>query len=91
MLTTCPECSLPVSNKAFQCPHCGFPLKENTVKSLKKKSAKRKRLPNGFGQITKVTSKKLRNPYRVLVCTGKTSKGNTETIDTGTEPSANII
>ncbi|MFQ7452799.1 MAG: zinc ribbon domain-containing protein [Flavonifractor plautii] len=27
MLTQCPECELPVSDKANACPHCGYPLK----------------------------------------------------------------
>lgn len=31
---------------------------------------KRHRLPNGFGQISKITTKYLRNPYRAMVTTG---------------------
>lgn len=27
-LTTCPECSGKVSDKAYSCPHCGFPLRD---------------------------------------------------------------
>ena len=27
MLTKCPECDLQVSDKAYTCPHCGYPLK----------------------------------------------------------------
>lgn len=27
MLTQCPECELPVSDKATACPHCGYPMK----------------------------------------------------------------
>ncbi|MDE6838340.1 MAG: integrase, partial [Acutalibacter sp.] len=35
----------------------------------------RKRLPNGFGQISKIKNRNLRNPYRVLVTVGKDSNG----------------
>ena len=27
MLIKCPECELQVSDKAINCPHCGYPLK----------------------------------------------------------------
>lgn len=37
--------------------------------------AKRMRLPNGFGQITKLQNKRLRNPYRAMVTVGKTPEG----------------
>ena len=61
MLEKCPECELPVSDKAVICPHCGYPLKEFSQKSPpRKKSAKRRGLPNGFGQITKIEGKNLR-------------------------------
>lgn len=33
--------------------------------------AKRMRLPNGFGQITRITGKRLRSPYRAMVTVGK--------------------
>ena len=33
------------------------------------------RLPNGFGQISKIKNKKLRNPYRAMVTVGKTPEG----------------
>lgn len=32
-----------------------------------------KKLPNGFGQISKI--KGLKKPYRVMICVGKTDKG----------------
>lgn len=76
MLEKCPECELPVSDKAVTCPHCGYPLKEFSKKSPpRKKSTKRRRLPNGFGQITKIEGKNLRKPYRAMVTVGKTSTG----------------
>lgn len=33
------------------------------------------RLPNGFGQITEIKNKRLRNPYRVMVTVGKDQNG----------------
>lgn len=74
MLTICPECELQVSDKAFNCPHCGFPLKSNASSSRRRKP-KRMRLPNGFGQISEVRNRNLRRPYRVLVTIGKTPQG----------------
>lgn len=73
MLTQCPECELPVSDKAFSCPHCGYPLKENIKPRTKSKS--RMRLPNGFGQISEIKDRNLRNPWRAMVTVGKDSKG----------------
>ena len=40
MLTQCPECELPVSDKATACPHCGYPMKP---------SEKQKKPRNGNG------------------------------------------
>ncbi len=36
---------------------------------------KRMRLPNGFGQITKLKNQRLRKPYRVMITVGKTPEG----------------
>ena len=48
MLIKCPECELQVSDKAMNCPHCGYPLKDNTLSKVVKKTAKKHRkLPNG--------------------------------------------
>lgn len=48
MLTTCPECELQVSDKAYTCPHCGYPLK--TIQKEYKPSTKhhRKNKITGF-------------------------------------------
>lgn len=75
MLIKCPECELQVSDKALSCPHCGFPLKseQNTVR--RRKSNKRRRLPNGFGQISEIKNRNLRKPFRAMVTVGKTSTG----------------
>lgn len=78
MLLKCPECELPVSDKAFNCPHCGYPISQPTnksTKSSKRNSNKRKRLPNGFGQITEIKNKRLRKPFRASVTVGKTDEG----------------
>lgn len=69
MLKKCPECNLQVSDKAFSCPHCGFPFEKN-IKPIIRKSTKRKRLPNGFGQITELKNLNLRQPFRVMVTVG---------------------
>lgn len=75
MLIRCPECDLNVSDKAISCPHCGYPLKAFSQKSPPRKNSKKhRRLPNGFGQITKI-NKNLRKPYRAMVTVGKTPEG----------------
>lgn len=75
MLIKCPECELQVSDKALSCPHCGYPMKQNTETYKPKKSNRRRRLPNGFGQISKVNNSNLRKPWRAMVTVGKTSTG----------------
>lgn len=72
MLTKCPECDLQVSDAAVFCPHCGYMFKPDII--LKRPSKKRRRLPNGFGQISKIKGN-LRKPYRAMVSVGKTSEG----------------
>lgn len=75
MLIKCPECELQVSNKALSCPHCGFQLTPGQKNKRDCNSRRHKRLPNGFGQITKISGKNLRNPYRAMVTVGKTPTG----------------
>ena len=76
MLTQCPECKLQVSDKAITCPHCGYPLQVDKTKRVsRKKNTRRRRLPNGFGQITEIKGKFLRKPFRAMVTVGKTSTG----------------
>ena len=70
MLISCPDCALQISDKAITCPHCGYPLvKTENIKKPRQK--KLKKLPNGFGQISKITSKPLRKPYRAMVTVGR--------------------
>ena len=77
MLIKCPECELQVSDKALSCPHCGFQLKQEELEKTNRKSQnkRRMRLPNGFGQITEIRNRNLRNLYRVMVPAGKTEEG----------------
>lgn len=74
MLIKCPECELQVSDKALNCPHCGYPL-NSTQKRNARKSNKRRRLPNGFGQISEIKNRNLRKPFRAMVTVGKNDVG----------------
>lgn len=71
MLITCPECLLQMSDKALACPHCGYQIR----KISSSKSKRRRRLPNGFGQISELKGQNLRKPFRVMVSVGKTNEG----------------
>jgi integrase len=75
MLIKCSECELHISDKALSCPHCGCPLKPDPKPRKSHTSNKRKRLPNGFGQISEIKNRNLRNPFRATVSVGKTSTG----------------
>lgn len=71
MLIKCPECELQVSDRALSCPHCGYPLKPEVKEASRRRSSKRKRLPNGFGQITEIKGRNLRKPFRAMISIGK--------------------
>ena len=75
MLLKCPECELQVSDKAINCPHCGYPMKSEEKQKRRPRQNRRKRLPNGFGQITEIKGKALRKPFRAMVTIGKTDEG----------------
>lgn len=75
MIIKCPECELQASDKAVACPHCGYPFKSEEYKPRKRKTNRRKRLPNGFGQITEIKGRSLRRPFRVMITVGKTETG----------------
>lgn len=70
MLEKCPECELQVSSKALVCPHCGYPLKEVNSHDYQVSKKRKRRLPNGFGQITKIKGRNLKKPYRAMVTVG---------------------
>ena len=74
MLTKCPECELQVSDKAFDCPHCGYPLQKPN-RPYRLNSKRHRRLPNGFGQISEIKNRNLRKPFRAMVSVGKTETG----------------
>lgn len=75
MIIKCIECGLQVSDKAILCPHCGFPMQPNAVGKYTRKKKGRPKLPNGFGQISEIKNRNLRNRFRVIVTVGKTSEG----------------
>ena len=81
MLMTCPECEGKVSDKAAACPHCGYPVVKpiKTAENIKPHSPhkpnRRRRLPNGFGQISEIKGRNLRNPFRAMVTVGKDKYG----------------
>lgn len=75
MLIKCPECELQVSDKAIVCPHCGYVLVPNKVVKVASRNKKRRKLPHGFGQITKINKQYLRKPYRAMVTVGKDPNG----------------
>lgn len=82
MLIMCPECQKQISDKANICPGCGFPINESQSSTIpdqkiaKKRSKTRKmRLPNGFGRITEIKNRNLRNPYRVMITVGVNDNG----------------
>ena len=74
MLIKCPECDLQASDKARSCPHCGFPFQMGE-RPKTRKSNRRKRLPNGFGQITEIKNRNLRKPFRAMVTVSKNEYG----------------
>ena len=74
MLIKCTECLLQVSDKALACPHCGCPLQPNITRKPRKTN-KRRRLPNGFGQISEIKGRNLRKPFRAMVTVGKNENG----------------
>ena len=75
MLIKCPECELQVSDKASFCPHCGYPMQKNIKQRQYRNKNKHRRLPNGFGQISEIKNRNLRNPFRAMISVGKDSNG----------------
>lgn len=63
MLVKCPECELQVSDKAPACPHCGYPMKPSVKRKPRAKNNKRRRLPNGFGQISEIKTATFGIPF----------------------------
>lgn len=74
MLINCPECEHKCSDKAFSCPSCGYPFRVN-INTAAKRSNRKKRLPNGFGQISEIKGQNLRKRFRAMVTVGKDGNG----------------
>lgn len=69
-LIKCPECAHDVSDKAIQCPHCGYPM-SSTVTNTKPRSKQHKRptrAANGSGSI--YNTGRPHKPFRAVVTTG---------------------
>ena len=75
MLIECIECRLPVSDMAVSCPHCGYPMKQCRQAKEAAPKKKRMRLPNGFGQISEIKGRSLRNPFRAMITVGHREDG----------------
>lgn len=75
MLIKCPECGLQASDKAFSCPHCGYPFQPTAKPKALRKSNRKRRLPNGFGQISEIKNRNLQKPFRAMVTVGKSETG----------------
>lgn len=75
MIIKCPECSKKVSSHAQMCPTCGYPLKKTPLDRTARKKKRRRRLPNGFGQISEIKGKNLKKPFRAMVTVGKNEFG----------------
>lgn len=75
MLIECVECGKQISDKAIECPNCGYPMLIREVKKKRNRQVRRKRLPNGFGRITELKGRGLRKPFRAMVTVGFTEDG----------------
>ena len=90
-LIKCPECSGTVSDKAFSCPHCGYPMQSMPVPQKTSRRTKKRR-PNGSGTVVKLSGNR-KKPFQVRVNTKINDKGYPEYDIIGNYPdrvSANI-
>ena len=71
-LIVCPECSGKVSDRAYSCPHCGFPMQGKLYTAPRK--ATRKRRANGLGSIVPL-KRKSGTVYQVRVNTRIDGRG----------------
>ena len=75
-LITCPECSGTVSDKAYSCPHCGYPMQSIPTPPKAVRRSKKRR-PNGSGTVVKLSGKR-KNPFQVRVNTRINDRGYPE-------------
>jgi integrase len=85
MAAACPQCGYPVAaginvaamenNQLSGGNEVGAESNIATKKRHRRRSSENMRLPNGFGQISLIRNRNLRNPYRVMVSVGKNEKG----------------
>lgn len=68
-LLNCPECNHNVSDKAFTCPNCGYPMNTPTSPKPRVRNGKPTKLPNGFGTVYKMRGKRT-HPYRAVKTNG---------------------
>jgi len=77
-LIPCPECSHTVSNKAISCPGCGYPITGSSCSAIstavEKRRPVRKKLPNGYGSIKKLSGNRSR-PFAAYPTTAGTGNG----------------
>lgn len=73
-LIKCPECNLQVSDKAFSCPHCGFPMKPTEAPKKRKRASAIKRRRNGTGTVVTLSGNRTK-PYEVRVNCHLDSRG----------------
>lgn len=62
-LISCPECEHSISDKAFSCPSCGYPMNINTISNQlysRRSTRKRRKLPNGSGSIKHLSGRRSR-------------------------------
>lgn len=63
-LILCPECGHSVSDRAFSCPSCGYPINipatADTGSLPKRKPKRHRKLPNGSGSIKHLSGKRSR-------------------------------
>ena len=64
-LLKCPECRHDVSDKAFACVHCGYPMNTPTSTKPRVRNGKPTKLPNGYGTIYKLPGRRSK-PYRAM-------------------------
>ena len=74
-LLKCPECKHDVSDKAFACVNCGYPINTATTTKPRIRNGKPTKLPNGYGTIYKLSGRRSK-PFRAM----KTDKWILDTV-----------